>query len=153
MFQLKADAIQKLFNFSRHAFGGRGCMVIITAQFRSEAVRDIQRIQEKNMGVERFDDEIEAILRRDGNIHSLTTIVEKFDLCIGVATLQKNGETGIMVRGRDREGGRDWTLYFEVDPESNYMTETRKPFQKVPQEQAKAAAAAAAETMGAWDEL
>src|SRR5271157_4630176 len=51
-FQLKADAIQKLFNFSRHAFGGKGCMVIITAQFGSAAVRDIQKIQEKNQGAE-----------------------------------------------------------------------------------------------------
>ena len=151
-FQLKADAIQKLFNFSRHAFGGKGCMVIITAQFNSTSVRDIQRIQEKNQGAERFDDEIEAILRRDGNIHSLTTIVEKFDLCIGVACLQKNGEEGIMVRGRDREGGKDWTLHFHVDSESNYMTENRKPYQKVSAEQAKATAAAA-QTMGAVDEL
>jgi hypothetical protein len=140
-FQLKADSILKLFNFSRYAFGGRGCMVVITAQFGSNAVRDIQRIQEKNTGAERFDDEIEAILRRDGNIHSLTTIVEKFDLCIGVATLQKNGEDGIMVRGRDREGGRDWVLEFHVDSNSNYMTEKPKTYTKLTADEAAAAPA------------
>ena len=152
-FQLKADEIKKLFNFSRNAFGGKGCMVIITAQFGSAAVRDIQKIQEKNQGAERFDDEIEAILRRDGNIHSLTTIVEKFDLCIGVATLQKNGEEGLMVAGRNREAGKDWTMHFHVDPESNYMTENRKPYSKISPEQAKAATAAVSETMGNVDEL
>ncbi len=140
-FQLKADSILKLFNFSRHAFGGKGCMVIITAQFGSNAVRDIQRIQEKNVGAERFDDEIEAILRRDGNIHSLTTIVEKFDLCVGVATLQKNGADGIMVRGRDREGGRDWVLEFHVDPDSNYMTEKPKQYTKLSVEETQSAPA------------
>jgi hypothetical protein len=135
-YDLRAEAIERLFQFSRHAFGGKGCMVIITAQFGSSAVRDIQKIQEKNGGVERFDDEIESILRRDGNIHSLTTIIEKCDLCIGVATLTKNGNDGLMVRGRDRNAGREWVLEFSVDPDSNYMTEKKRPFAVVSAEDA-----------------
>jgi hypothetical protein len=145
-FQLKADVIEKLFQFSRNAFGGRGCMVFISAQYGSSAVREIQRIQEKNASGtgENYDDEIESILRRDGNIHSLTTIIEKCDLCIGIATLVKNGEEGMMVRGRDREGGKEWTMYFTVDKDSNYMQERKLSYSRaveVPKEKVMAAGA------------
>jgi hypothetical protein len=150
-FQLKADVIERLFQFSRNAFGGKGCMVFISAQFGSNAVRDVQRIQEKHAaGEERFDDELESILRRDGNIHSLTTIIEKCDLCIGVATIVKNGTSGLLVRGRDREGGMEWTVEFDVDKDSNYMTEKKRQYSKVQVPAEKNMAAAA---NGAFDEL
>jgi hypothetical protein len=122
----KSEVIERLLRFSRNAFGGRGCAVFITAQYKSDAAREIQGLQEKNVGPDRFDDAIASVLRRDSNIQTLTTIIQKCDLCIGIATLTKNGDVGLMVRGRDREGGRDWELEFEVDKDSNYMMQSKR---------------------------
>lgn len=120
--------VDRLFDFSRNAFGGKGCMIIVTAQFGSDARRDIERIQEKNAGVENYDDELESILKRDGLIQYFTTIGQRFDLCLGVATRTKDGEEGLIVRGRDREGGTFNSCSFHVDPDTNYMTEKKKQF-------------------------
>jgi len=123
-----ASIVDRLFEFSRNAFGGRGCMVIVTAQFGSEARRDIERIQEKNSGQENFDDEIESILKRDGLIQYFTTIGQRFDLCLGVATRTKDGEEGMIVRGRDREGGTFNSLTFHIDKDTNYMLEKKRQY-------------------------
>jgi hypothetical protein len=126
-----SSIVDRLFAFSRDAFGGRGCMVIVTAQFGSDARRDIERIQEKNAGAENYDDELESILKRDGLIQYFTTIGQRFDLCLGVATRTKDGEDGMIVRGRDREGGSFTSLNFRINRETNYMTEKPKQYQVV----------------------
>ena len=145
--------IDRLFDFSRNAFGGKQCMVIVSAQFKSDARRDIERIQEKNAGVENFDDELESILKRDGLIQYFTTIGQRFDLCLGIATRTKDGTEGLIVRGRDREGGVFNSCHFHVDPDTNYMTQKPTSYQKREPEQAAAAAAVAQSNIEAFDEL
>jgi hypothetical protein len=120
--------VDRLFDFSRNAFGGKGCMVIVTAQFGSDARREIEKIQEKNAGMENFDDQLESILRRDGLIQYFTTIGQRFDLALGVATRTKDGNEGLIVRGRDREGGTFNACSFDVDPDTNYMREKKRNF-------------------------
>lgn len=131
MFQLHTEVIRKLLRFAKNGFGGKGCMVIITAQFRTEAVRAIQALQEKNTGADRYDDQIESVLRSDGNIHSYTMIIEKFDLCVGVATLTKGGSEGLLVRARSRVDGPPWTVRFTVGENTNYMTELPLGYKKL----------------------
>lgn len=133
--KLCSGIVDRLFDFSRNAFGGKGCMVITTAQFGSDARREIEKIQEKNAGMENFDDQLESILRRDGLIQYFTTIGQRFDLALGVATRTKDGNEGLIVRGRDREGGTFNACNFEVDPDTNYMREKKRNF-KVLEEQA-----------------
>lgn len=127
--------------------------MVVTAQFGSEARRDIERIQEKNAGMENFDDEIESILKRDGLIQYFTTIGQRFDLCLGVATRTKDGTEGLLVRGRDREGGIFNSCHFHVDPDTNYMTQKPVAYEKREPEQAAAAVAAAQQTMENIDDL
>lgn len=151
--KISSGIIDRLFDFSRNAFGGKGCMVVVSAQFGSEARRDIERIQEKNNGMENFDDEIESILKRDGLIQYFTTIGQRFDLCLGVATRTKDGLEGMLVRGRDREGGVFNSCAFTVDPDTNYMTQKPTNYVKREPEQAAAAAAVAQASMEAFDDL
>jgi hypothetical protein len=129
--KLCSGIVDRLFDFSRNAFGGKGCMVVVTAQFGSDARRDIERIQEKNSGMENYDDELESILKRDGLIQYFTTIGQRFDLCLGVATRTKDGSEGLIVRGRDREGGVFNSCTFHVDPDTNYMTEKPRQYAKI----------------------
>lgn len=143
--------IDRLFDFSRNAFGGKGCMVIVTAQFGSDARRDIEKIQQKNSGVENFDDELESILKRDGLIQYFTTIGQRFDLCLGIATRTKDGNDGLIVRGRDREGGVFNACYFEVNADTNYMREKKKEYKMLDKEQAKEAMEAAAQVERSFD--
>jgi hypothetical protein len=145
--------IDRLFDFSRNAFGGKQCMVLVSAQFKSDARREIEKIQEKNAGVENFDDELESILKRDGLIQYFTTIGQRFDLCLGVATRTKDGTEGLIVRGRDREGGIFNSCHFHVDPDTNYMTQKPTSYVKREPEQAAAAVATAQASMEAFDEL
>jgi hypothetical protein len=145
--------VDRLFDFSRNAFGGKGCMVIVTAQFGSEARRDIERIQEKNAGMENFDDELESILKRDGLIQYFTTIGQRFDLCLGLATRTKDGTEGLLVRGRDREGGTFNSCHFHVDPDTNYMNQKPTTYSKKEPEQAAAAVASAQTSVEPFDDL
>lgn len=128
--------IDRLFDFSRNAFGGKGCMVIVSAQFGSDARREIEKIQEKNSGAENYDDELESILKRDGLIQYFTTIGQRFDLCLGIATRTKDGTEGLIVRGRDREGGVFNSCTFEVNPDTNYMKEKKRAYAKLDKENA-----------------
>jgi hypothetical protein len=139
--KLCSGIVDRLFDFSRNAFGGKGCMVIVTAQFGSEARREIEKIQEKNAGMESYDDELESILRRDGLIQYFTTIGQRFDLALGVATRTKDGADGFIVRGRDREGGLFNSCPFRVDEDTNYMTEKKREFKQLDAPVAHAAAA------------
>ena len=151
--KISSGIIDRLFDFSRNAFGGKGCMVVVTAQFGSEARRDIERIQEKNSGMENFDDELESILKRDGLIQYFTTIGQRFDLCLGIATRTKDGTEGLIVRGRDREGGIFNSCQFTVDPDTNFMRQKPTNYVKREPEQAAAAAAVAQASMESFDEL
>ena len=124
--KLCSGIVDRLFDFSRNAFGGKGCMVIVTAQFGADARRDIERIQDKNGGNDNYDDEIESILKRDGLIQYFTTIGQRFDLCLGVAVRTKDGDEGMIVKVRDREGGTFTSCTFQIDPETNYLKEEPK---------------------------
>lgn len=126
--KLCSGVVDRLFDFSRNAFGGKGCMVIVTAQFGADARRDIERIQDKNGGADNYDDELTSILRRDGLIQYFTTIGQRFDLCLGVATRTKDGVDGLLVKGRDREGGTFDNLRFVIDKDTNYLTEGRREY-------------------------
>lgn len=131
--KLCSSIVDRLFDFSRNAFGGKGCMVIVTAQFGADARRDIERIQDKNGGNDNYDDELISILRRDGLIQYFTTIGQRFDLCLGVATRTKDGEDGLVVKGRDREGGTFDSLMFHIDKETNYLTEKKREYKVMEQ--------------------
>jgi hypothetical protein len=117
------EMVNRLFDFSRDFAGGRGIMVVTSAQFKVGERREIEKWQAKNGGQDRHDDEIESVLRRDSAIQYFTTIGQRFDLGIGCATHLKNGDEGSLVQGRSREGGNFDTLTFVVERESNYMRE------------------------------
>ena len=125
VFNLHAGIVNRLFDFSRNGFGGRGCVVIVTAQFKSEPRNEIVRIQEKNNGNDSYDDELISVLKRENLIQSYTTIGQRFDLVFGVACRTKGGSDGYIVKGRSREGGSFTELPFSVDPDTNYMTEKK----------------------------
>jgi hypothetical protein len=127
--------VDRLFDFSRNAFGGRGCVVIVSAQFNADARRDIEKLQDKNQGQDNHDDEIESILRQDSKIQYFTTIGQRFDLCLGVAVRTKDGSEGIIVKGRDREGGNFTSMRFEIDEVTNYLKELAKGYTKLTAEQ------------------
>lgn len=118
-----SEIVDKLFDFSRDAFGGKGCMVVTTAQFNSSARREIEKVQQKNAGPDSYDDEIVSLLKKDSSIQYFTTIGQRFDLCLGVATRTKGGNDGMMVQGRSREGGYFDVVNFKIDPDSNLMRE------------------------------
>jgi hypothetical protein len=98
-------------------------MLVTTAQFKVEAARDIAKLQAKNGGEDNYDDEIEAILRKDSLIQYFTTICQRFDLGIGVATSKKNGNEGMLVQGRTRGGGNFDVVRFTVGERTNYLRE------------------------------
>ena len=118
-----SEIVDRLFEFSRDAFGGKGCMVVTTAQFNSTTRREIEKIQEKNTGPDNYDDEIASLLRKDSSIQYFTTIGQRFDLCIGIAARVKNGLEGMLVQGRSREGGLFDVVDFKIDEHSNMMME------------------------------
>ena len=118
--------VDRLFDYSRSYAGDRGIMVVTTAQFKVDAGREIAKLQEKNTGEDNYDDQIEAILRKDSSIQYFTTIPQRFDLGIGVATSQKNGNEGMLVQGRTRGGGHFGVVRFVVGDRTNYLRE-RKP--------------------------
>ena len=115
--------VDRLFDYSRSYAGDRGIMVVTTAQFGAPAAREIARIQAKNGGSDNYDDEIEATLRRDSLIQYFTTISQRFDLGIGVATREKNGHEGMLVQGRTRGGGHFDVAQFVVGAKTNYLRE------------------------------
>jgi hypothetical protein len=118
--------VDRLFDYSRSYAGDRGIMVITTAQFKVDSGRDIAKLQEKNTGEDNYDDQIEAILRKDSMIQYFTTICQRFDLGIGIATSQKNGNEGMLVQGRTRGGGNFGVVRFVVGDRTNYLRE-KKP--------------------------
>jgi hypothetical protein len=118
--------VDRLFDYSRSYAGDRGVMVITTAQFKVDSGRDIAKLQEKNTGEDNYDDQIEAILRKDSMIQYFTTICQRFDLGIGIATSQKNGNEGMLVQGRTRGGGNFGVVRFVVGDRTNYLRE-KKP--------------------------
>lgn len=125
-FNAAAAVVDRLFDYSRNFRGDTGLMIIVTAQFKSDVRRDIEKIQAKNGGVEDFDDEIVAILRRDSNIQYIgNKLTQRFDLALGVALRVKDGQEGIIVQGRSREGGTFDVMPFRIDPESNLMLENK----------------------------
>jgi hypothetical protein len=115
--------VDRLFDYSRSYAGDRGIMVVTTAQFGASAARDIAKLQTKNVGEDNYDDEIEAILRKDSLIQYFTTICQRFDLGIGIATSQKNGTEGMLVQGRTRGGGNFDVVRFSVGERTNYLRE------------------------------
>jgi hypothetical protein len=124
-FNASAAVVDRLFDYSRGFAGDRGLMVIVTAQFKADVRRDIEKVQAKNGGVEDFDDEIVAILRRDSNIQYIgNKLTQRFDLAIGVALRVKDGNQGMLVQGRSREGGSFDVMPFDIDPDSNLMLES-----------------------------
>jgi hypothetical protein len=96
---------------------------VTTAQFNATARREIEKIQQKNGGADNYDDEIAALLRKDSSIQYFTTIGQRFDLCLGVATRVKNGSDGMMVQGRSREGGSFDVMDFRIDENANVILE------------------------------
>ncbi len=118
--------VDRLFDYSRSYAGDRGIMVVTTAQFKVEAARKIAKLQAKNSGEDNYDDQIETILRKDSSIQYFTTISQRFDLGIGVATSQKNGNEGMLVQGRTRGGGNFGVVPFVVGDRTNYLRE-KKP--------------------------
>jgi hypothetical protein len=145
-----AEIVDDLFDFSRQAFGGKGCMVITTAQFGSAAQRDVAKVQQKNEGADNFDDEIISLLRRDSSIQYFTTIGQRFDLGIGIATSTKKGNNGMMVQGRSRGGGFFDVVNFKIDENSNTMIEADE---KVTTHRANGNAMAAEPSMENYDTL
>lgn len=115
--------VDRLFDYSRSYAGDRGIMVVTTAQFGAMAAREIAKIQAKNGGADNHDDEIEATLRKDSSIQYFTTICQRFDLGIGIATREKNGHEGMLVQGRTRGGGHFDVAQFVVGAQTNYLRE------------------------------
>jgi hypothetical protein len=117
--------VDRLFDYSRSYAGDRGIMVVTTAQFKVEAGREIAKLQAKNTGDDNYDDQIEAILRKDSMIQYFTTICQRFDLGIGIATSKKNGNEGMLVQGRTRGGGHFGVVPFVVGDRTNYLREKK----------------------------
>jgi len=123
-YQACCSVVDRLFDYSRNFSGDRGLMVIVTAQFKSDAIRGIEKAQAKNGGADSFDDEIEAFLHQDSLIQYVgSKLGQRFDLAFGVACRVKNGSEGMIVQGRCREAGNFDVLHFKVDPESNLIFE------------------------------
>jgi hypothetical protein len=123
-YQACCAVVDRLFDYSRGFNGDRGLMVVVTAQFKAEARRAIEKIQQKNTGNDDFDDEIEAMLHQDSQIQYIgNKLTQRFDLALGVACRIKNGLDGMIVQGRCREAGFFDVLYFGVDPDSNLIFE------------------------------
>lgn len=145
-FQACSAVIDRMFDYSREFAGDRGLMLIVTAQFKAEVRRDIEKIQTKNGGVEDFDDEIVAVLRRDSGIQYIgNKLTQRFDLAIGVALRTKDGDDGMLAQGRSREGGAWDVMPFTIDEHSNLMLEsagsvTRKVSAATASEQSKSIA-------------
>jgi hypothetical protein len=118
-----SSIVDRLFSYTRGFAGDRGIMLVTTAQFNATARREIEKIQQKNGGADNYDDEIAALLRKDSSIQYFTTIGQRFDLCLGVATRVKNGSDGMMVQGRSREGGSFDVMDFRIDENANVILE------------------------------
>lgn len=123
-YQACCSIVDRMFSYSRTFAGDRGIMLVVTAQFKAEARRAIEKVQAKNNGTNNFDDEIEALLRQDSQIQYIgNKLTQRFDLGIGVACRIKNGSEGMLIQGRSREGGFFDVVQFSVDPESNLVFE------------------------------
>jgi hypothetical protein len=120
------SVIDRLFDYSRSFAGDKGLMLIVTAQFKSDVRREIEKIQAKNGGMDDYDDEIVSILRQDSGIQYIgNKLTQRFDLAIGVALRVKDGFDGMLVKGRSREdNGTFDVVYVNIDPDSNLMLES-----------------------------
>lgn len=118
--------IDRLFDYSRSFAGDRGLMLVVTAQFKADVRREIEKVQAKNGGADDFDDEIVSILRRDSGIQYIgNKLTQRFDLAIGVALRVKDGSDGMLVKGRSREAnGLFDVVYVTIDEQSNLMIES-----------------------------
>jgi hypothetical protein len=145
-YQACCAIVDRMFSYTRTFAGDRGIMLVVTAQFKAEARRAIEKIQAKNTSTtENFDDEIEALLRQDSQIQYIgNKLTQRFDLGIGVACRVKNGAEGMLVQGRSREGGFFDSVQFNVDPDSNVVFEKSGAVQHV--QVANGAAAASSPT-------
>lgn len=155
-FQASAAVVDRLFQYSRNFRGDNGLMIVVTAQFKAETRREIEKIQQKNTGIDDYDDEIMAVLRKDSNIQYIgNKLTQRFDLAMGVALRTQNGDEGMLVQGRSREGGNWDVMYFSIDEDANLMLEkTGNVKHKAAGEVAGEHAAPMREqTMAAYDQL
>ena len=127
-----AEMLERLFDFSRDFHGneerGRGMLILGTAQFNSKARREIEKVQQKNEGPDKYYDDLEALMKQDSFIQYFTTIGQKCDLAIGVCPYIKNGSRGMLIQGRQRDGGNFNSLEFQIDENSNLMIEAEDGF-------------------------
>ena len=73
--------------------------MVVTAQFKADVLRAIEKIQNKNEGPDNFDNELVDLIRQEGSIQYVgPKIIQRFDLALGVAMRVKNGEDGILVQ-------------------------------------------------------
>jgi hypothetical protein len=123
-FSQSITIIDRLFNYSRNFDGNRGLLVCVTAQFRAEARRDIEKLQEKNTGPDNYDDEIVGIMHQSGNIQDIgNRLTQRFDFAMGVAVRTPEGNEGMVVQSRTRGGGKFDVMDFVIDESANLMLE------------------------------
>jgi hypothetical protein len=121
------EAVDSIFNYSRDFDGGRGILVMVTAQMLSKPAREVEAIQAED---EEDVQGLISILKQDKSIQLFTTIVQRFDCAFGVALTKKKGREGLLVQGRTR-GGSDFDyLRFRLDRDSWYALEANPPIQE-----------------------
>ena len=88
-----------------------------SAQFAIKTRRDVEKWQAKNgEGADSYDDEIEALLSQQSQCQQYSTIGQVLDFGIGIATRTKGGESGMLVRGRNRFFTSFTSTTFKVGP-------------------------------------